>query len=171
MDASAAIWAEESVDGVLERLSKAIAFVVGATATAISKVDGAAARRHGDALAARRRARRRRHLPDRRLPGHQGGARDAVIAVDLVPRRRSRRRRGVRAARAADERGDARAARRPRPLVGARGDLRHAAAAVHDEDEAVAWFLVGQAARRIEALGERGQPRRRILRLRAPPGP
>ena len=40
MDASAAIWAEESVDGILERLSKAIAFVVGATATAISKVEG-----------------------------------------------------------------------------------------------------------------------------------
>ena len=40
LDASAAIWAEESPDGVLERLGKAIAFVVGATATAISKVDG-----------------------------------------------------------------------------------------------------------------------------------
>ncbi len=40
LDASTAIWAQESLDGVIERLSKAIAFVVGATATAISKVDG-----------------------------------------------------------------------------------------------------------------------------------
>ena len=40
MDASAAIWAEESVEGVLERLSKSVAFVVGGTATAISKVEG-----------------------------------------------------------------------------------------------------------------------------------
>ncbi len=40
MDASAAIWAEKSVEGVLERLSKSVAFVVGATATVISKVEG-----------------------------------------------------------------------------------------------------------------------------------
>jgi transcriptional regulator with GAF, ATPase, and Fis domain len=40
LEASGAIWAEESVDAVLERLSKAIAFVVGATAAAISKVEG-----------------------------------------------------------------------------------------------------------------------------------
>jgi diguanylate cyclase (GGDEF)-like protein len=38
--ASTAIWDESTVEGVLERLSKAIAFVVGATATNISKVDG-----------------------------------------------------------------------------------------------------------------------------------
>jgi hypothetical protein len=38
--ASAAIWSEPTVDRVLERLSKAIAFVVGASATNISKVDG-----------------------------------------------------------------------------------------------------------------------------------
>ena len=40
LEASAAIWIESSVEGVLERLSKAIAFVVGATATNISKVEG-----------------------------------------------------------------------------------------------------------------------------------
>jgi GAF domain-containing protein len=40
MDAAAAIWAEESLPEVLERLSKAIAFVVGATATLISKIEG-----------------------------------------------------------------------------------------------------------------------------------
>ncbi len=40
MDAAAAIWAEESLGEVLERLGKAIAFVVGATATNISKVEG-----------------------------------------------------------------------------------------------------------------------------------
>jgi len=38
--ASAAIWDESTVEQVLERLSKAIAFVVGATGTNISKVDG-----------------------------------------------------------------------------------------------------------------------------------
>lgn len=38
--ASAAIWDESTVEGVLERLGKAIAFVVGATATNISKIDG-----------------------------------------------------------------------------------------------------------------------------------
>jgi len=40
MDASVAIWAEKSVEGVLDRLSKSVAFVVGATATVISKVEG-----------------------------------------------------------------------------------------------------------------------------------
>ena len=40
MDASAAIWAEDSVDGVLERLSKSVTFVVGATGALISKVEG-----------------------------------------------------------------------------------------------------------------------------------
>jgi diguanylate cyclase (GGDEF)-like protein len=40
MDAAVAIWTEETLDGVLERLGKAIAFVVGATATTISKVEG-----------------------------------------------------------------------------------------------------------------------------------
>ena len=40
LEASAAIWDEPTVDDVLERLGKAIAFVVGATGTNISKVDG-----------------------------------------------------------------------------------------------------------------------------------
>ena len=40
LDASAAIWAAKSVEGVLDRLSKSVAFVVGATATVISKVEG-----------------------------------------------------------------------------------------------------------------------------------
>ena len=40
MDASAAIRAEDSVAAVLDRLNKSIAFVVGATATAISRVQG-----------------------------------------------------------------------------------------------------------------------------------
>ena len=40
MEASAAIWAETSVDGVLERLSKAVTFVVGATGALISRVEG-----------------------------------------------------------------------------------------------------------------------------------
>ena len=40
IEASDAIWDEPTVERVLERLSKAIAFVVGATATNISKVDG-----------------------------------------------------------------------------------------------------------------------------------
>jgi diguanylate cyclase (GGDEF)-like protein len=41
LEASAAIWSEPTVERVLERLGKAIAFVVGATATNISRVDGA----------------------------------------------------------------------------------------------------------------------------------
>ena len=40
LEASDAIWIESSVEAVLERLSKALAFVVGAAATNISKVDG-----------------------------------------------------------------------------------------------------------------------------------
>jgi transcriptional regulator with GAF, ATPase, and Fis domain len=40
LEASAAVWGELSVEGVLERLGKAIAFVVGASGTNISKVDG-----------------------------------------------------------------------------------------------------------------------------------
>jgi len=40
LEASAAIWSEPTVEDVLDRLSKAIAFVVGATGTNISKVDG-----------------------------------------------------------------------------------------------------------------------------------
>lgn len=40
MQASSAIWAEESVQGVLERLSRSATFVVGATGALISKVEG-----------------------------------------------------------------------------------------------------------------------------------
>ncbi len=40
LEASAAIWSEPTIERVLERLSKAIAFVVGASATNISKVEG-----------------------------------------------------------------------------------------------------------------------------------
>ncbi|WP_411277482.1 diguanylate cyclase domain-containing protein [Gaiella sp.] len=40
IEATAAIWSESSVEDVLERLSKAIAYVVGATATNISRIDG-----------------------------------------------------------------------------------------------------------------------------------
>ncbi len=40
LEASAAIWTEPSVERVLDRLGKGIAFVIGATATNISKVDG-----------------------------------------------------------------------------------------------------------------------------------
>ena len=40
MDAVTALWAEHTLPAVLERLGKAIAFVVGATGTAISRVEG-----------------------------------------------------------------------------------------------------------------------------------
>jgi transcriptional regulator with GAF, ATPase, and Fis domain len=40
LEASSAIWSEETVEEVLARLSKAIAFVVGASATNISRVEG-----------------------------------------------------------------------------------------------------------------------------------
>ena len=86
----------------------------------------------------------------------------AIGAVGLVPRRRDRQRRGVRVARVADERRDARPAHRPRLLMGSRRDLRHASAPVHAEDEALARFLVGQAGRRIESIGEPSSPRRRL---------
>jgi diguanylate cyclase (GGDEF)-like protein len=39
-EAAAAIWAETSVQGVLERLGKSVSFVVGATATLTSKLEG-----------------------------------------------------------------------------------------------------------------------------------
>ena len=131
MDASAAIWAEESVDGVLERLSKSVTFVVGATGALISKVEG---ERLADAV---RHSMRDIDLGEDTaylisdFPVTKEVLETDVGQVDLVPRRRSRPRRGVRPARAADELRAARAARRARPLVGARGDLRHAPAAVH----------------------------------------
>ena len=56
MDAAVAIWAEESLGEVLERLGKAIAFVVGATATNISKVEGPSPCRHDQACLAGRRS-------------------------------------------------------------------------------------------------------------------
>ncbi len=40
LDAASAIWAEESVESVLERLGKSLTFVVGATATLISRIEG-----------------------------------------------------------------------------------------------------------------------------------
>ena len=131
MDASAAIWAEESVDGCARAPEQGDRVRRRCDGDGDLEGRGPAARGHDHALVARHRPRRGQRVPDRRLPGHAGSARDAVPEVDLVPRRRSRQRRGVRAARAADERRDARAARRPRPVVGARRDLRHAPATIH----------------------------------------
>ena len=55
MDAAAAIWAEESVDGRAGAAGKAIAFVVGATAHQHLEGRGCTARRHDEARDARHR--------------------------------------------------------------------------------------------------------------------
>ncbi len=85
MEASAAIWAETSVDGVLERLSKAVTFVVGATGRADLESGGRTAVRRGEALDARHRPRRGHRVPDLGLPGHPGGSREDDGPVDLLP--------------------------------------------------------------------------------------
>jgi diguanylate cyclase (GGDEF)-like protein len=169
MDASAAIWGEESVDGVLERLSKAVTFVVGATGALISKVEGP---RLADAV--------RHSMRDIDL-----GEDTAYLISDFPVTQEVLEKISVKSISFLDDdldRAEAFVLRELRmncalllPLVvhGRSWGLVE----IYDmrlrrfsrEDEAVAWFLVGQAGRRIESLGEVSGSKRRLPLFRLPP--
>jgi diguanylate cyclase (GGDEF)-like protein len=168
MDASAAIWAEESVDGVLERLSKSATFVVGATGALISKVEGP---RLADAV--------RHSMRDIDL-----GEDTAYLISDFPVTKEVLDTISVRSISFLDDdldRAEAFVLRELRmncamllPLV-VRGrswglveiyDMR--LRRFSREDEAVARFLVGQAGRRIESLGAVSGSKRRLPLFRLP---
>jgi len=170
LDASAAIWAEESIEEVLERLGKTIAFVIGATATAISKVEG---QRLTDAT--------KHSLRDVDL-----GEDFAYLIADFPVTQEVLETGSVKSLSFLDDDLDSAEAfvlrelemnavllvplvvhGRPWGLVEIY-DMR--LRRFTPDEESVAWFLVGQAARRIEALGETSPARRRLrqLRLRKP---
>jgi diguanylate cyclase (GGDEF)-like protein len=169
MDASAAIWAEESVDGVLERLSKAVTFVVGATGALISKVEGP---RLADAV--------RHSMRDIDL-----GEDTAYLISDFPVTQQVLENILVRSISFLDDdldRAEAFVLRELRmncalllPLVvhGQSWGLVE----IYDmrlrrfsrEDEAVAGFLVGHAGRRIESLGDVSGGKRRLPLFRLPP--
>jgi diguanylate cyclase (GGDEF)-like protein len=162
MEASAAIWAEESVDAVLERLSKATAFVVGATATLISRVEGA---RLADTA--------RHSLRDVDL-----GEDTSYTIADFPVTQEVLENACLKSISFLDEDLDSAEAFVLRELemnaailvplvVNGRSwglveiyDMR--LRRFSGEDEAVAWFLVCQAARKIESLGEAPAPKRRL---------
>jgi transcriptional regulator with GAF, ATPase, and Fis domain len=162
MDAAGAIWAEQSVADVLERLGKAIAFVVGATATNISKVEGT----------------RLTDTTKHALRDIDLGDDYAYLIADYPVTQEVLETATVRSISFLDDDVDAGEAFVLRelqmnavmlvPLVvhgGAWGlveiyDMR--LRRFTTEDEALAWFLVGQAGRRIEALGEAPSPKRRL---------
>ena len=162
LEASFAIWAEESVDAVLERLSKATAFVVGATATLISRVEGP---RLADTA--------RHSLRDVDL-----GEDTSYTIADFPVTQEVLEKGCVRSISFLDEDLDSAEAFVLRelemnsailvPLV-AHGrswglveiyDMRLRRFSA--EDEAVAWFLVCQAARKIESFDEVPAPKRRL---------
>jgi diguanylate cyclase (GGDEF)-like protein len=165
LEASAAIWAEESVEGVLERLSKAISFVVGATATAVSKVDGP---RLTDVTT--------HTLRDIDLVGDV-----AYLIADFPVTQEVLESATVRSLSFLDDDVDSAEAFVLREL-GMNAALL-APLLVHGrpwglveiydmrlrrftpDEEVVAWFLVEQAARRIESLGAISTSRQRLLRL------
>jgi len=168
MEAAGAIWAEESVESVLERLSKAIAFVVGATATAISKVEGS------------RLADTAKHT----LRDVDLGADNTYLIADYPVTQAVLETGCLKSISFLDDELDSAEAfvlrelqmnaamlvplvvdRRPWGLVEIYDmRLRRFTA----EDEALAWFLVGQAGRRMESLGEPSGSRRRLRRFRLP---
>jgi transcriptional regulator with GAF, ATPase, and Fis domain len=168
MDASVAIWAEESVDGVLERLSKSVTFVVGATGTLISRVEG---ERLADAV--------RHSMRDIDL-----GEDTAYLISDFPVTEEVLEKMSVKSISFLDDdldRAEAFVLRELRmncalllPLVvhGRSWGLVE----VYDmrlrrysrEDEAVASFLVGQAGLRIASLGELSGTKRRLPLFRVP---
>ncbi len=168
MNASAAIWAEASVDGVLERLSKSVTFVVGATGALISRVEG---ERLADAV--------RHSMRDIDL-----GEDTAYLISDFPVTQEVLERMTVKSISFLDEdldRAEAFVLRELRmncalllPLVvhGRSWGLVE----VYDmrlrrysrEDEAVAGFLVGQAGLRIASLGETSGSKRRLPLFRVP---
>ena len=170
LDASAAIWAEESVDGVLERLSKSVTFVVGATGALISKVEGP---RLADAV--------RHSMRDIDL-----GEDTAYLISDFPVTKEVLETISVRSISFLDEdldRAEAFVLRElgmncallvPLVVHGRSWGLVE----IYDmrlrrftpEDEVVAWFLVGQAGRRIESLGEISGRKRRLPLFHLPFG-
>jgi GAF domain-containing protein len=168
MDAAAAIWAEDSLPEVLERLSKAIAFVVGATATLISKIDGP------------RLADTTKHT----LRDVDLGEDNTYLIEDYPVTREVLETHSVRSISFLDDDIDSAEAFVLRevqmnavmlvPLV-VRGrswglveiyDMRLRRFTV--EDEALAAFLVDQAGRRIESVDASARSRRGFRRLRLP---
>ena len=168
MDAAAAIWAEESQADVLERLSKAIGFVVGATATLISKVEG------------RRLADTTKHT----LRDVDLGEDNTYLIEDYPVTREVLETCSLKSVSFLDDDIDSAEAFVLRelqmnavmlvPLV-VRGrswglveiyDMRLRRFTV--EDETLAWFLVGQTGRRLESLDEDSRSRRRLRRGRLP---
>jgi GAF domain-containing protein len=162
MDAAVAIWAEESLDGVLDRLGKAIAFVVGATATNISRVEGA----------------RLVDMTKHSLRDVDLGEDFAYLITDYPVTQEVLDTETIRSVSFLDDEVDSGEAFVLRelemnavmlvPLV-VRGSS-WGLVEIYDmrlrrfttEDEALARFLVGQAGRRIDALGELSSPRRRL---------
>jgi diguanylate cyclase (GGDEF)-like protein len=162
MDAAAAIWAEESLGEVLERLSKAIAFVVGATATNISKVEGP----------------RLADMTKHALRDVDLGEDFAYLIADYPVTEEVLDTATVRSVSFLDDEVDSGEAFVLRELQ--MNAVMLVPLIVHDrswglveiydmrlrrfttEDEALARFLVGQAGRRIEAIGEPSSPRRRL---------
>ena len=166
MDAAAAIWAEDSLPEVLERLSKAIAFVVGATATLISKIEGP------------RLADTTKHT----LRDVDLGEDNTYLIEDYPVTREVLETRSVRSISFLDDDIDSAEAFVLRevqmnavmlvPLVVR--DRPWGLVEIYDmrlrrftvEDEALAVFLVDQAGRRIESVDLSATSRRRFRRLR-----
>ena len=162
MDAAAAIWAEDSVGEVLERLGKAIAFVVGATATNISKVEGP----------------RLADMTKHALRDVDLGEDFAYLIADYPVTQEVLDTATVRSVSFLDDEVDSGEAFVLRELQ--MNAVMLVPLIVHDrswglveiydmrlrrfttEDEALARFLVGQAGRRIEAIGEPSSPKRRL---------
>jgi diguanylate cyclase (GGDEF)-like protein len=162
MDAAVSIWAEESLDDVLERLGKAIAFVIGATATNISKVEGP----------------RLADLTKHALRDVDLGGDNTYLIADYPVTRHVLETATVRSISFLDDEVDSGEAFVLRELQMNAAML--VPLVVHDrswglveiydmrlrrftsEDEALAWFLVGQAGRRIEVLGESSGSKRRL---------
>ena len=170
MDASAAIWAEKTVDDVLERLSRSVTFVLGTTGALISKVEGGML---ADAV--------RHSLRDIDL-----GEDTAYLISDFPVTQEVLETGTVRSISFLDvdlDRAEAFVLRELHmncallvPLV-VHGrswglveiyDMR--LRRFSSEDEAVAWFLVSQAGRRIESLAETAGSRRRLPLFRLPSG-
>ena len=163
LEASAAIWTEPSVERVLERLGKGIAFVIGATATNISKVDGP----------------RLIDTAKHALRNVDLGEDVAYVIADFPVTEEVLETLAARSISFLDEDLDGAEAFVLRELgmnsamlvpIVVHGEawglveiydmrLRH----YEDDEQAVAAFLVGQAARRIEALGAAAPGSRRLL--------
>lgn len=169
MDASAAIWAEESVEGVLDRLSKAAVFVVGATAVQISKVEGS----------------RIADVASHAMRDVDLGEESAYLIADFPVTKQVLEEGVARSLSFLDEDLDGAEAfvlrelhmnsvlLLPLEVHGSSWGLVE----IYDmrlrrfgrEEEAVARFLVGQAGRRIESLGGTVSSKRRLPLFRLPP--